>query len=468
MKVTLLLEGTYPYVQGGVSSWTHQLIRTMSDCEFSLVYIGATRQKNARYKYELPANVTHLQEVYLHDQDQEQGGLWRWRKRHREEMHHFFKTGELPSQETLSIIRSKRHTPSVEAILEEKWAWEVTLDVYRELPNAPALVDFVWNWRSMWLPMLHLFRVPLPPGQLMHAASTGYAGWCGAVINRLSGLPLIITEHGIYTREREEEIVRADWVSLPLKGWWNQFFVRVGRAGYESAKYVTTLSQGNQKAQLFYGAVQEKMRLIPNGVNPDLYAQVTPTPDRPFTIGAILRVVPIKDVKTLLRAMAVVLRQQPDARMMLIGPQDEDQEYFEECLALIESLGIAERVQWTGSVNVLDYLPKLDCILLTSISEGQPLVMLEAMAAGLPIVATDVGACRELIEGFAGDDLGECGIVTRLMAPDETGAALLKLSGDRPLREQMGRVGRERVRRYYTLRDVMRSYRKLYDEAVMS
>ncbi|ASS75232.1 hypothetical protein CIG75_09725 [Tumebacillus algifaecis] len=468
MKISLLLEGTYPYVQGGVSSWTHQLIRTIADCEFSIVYIGATRQPDAKYKYELPPNVSGVQEIYLHDQDEVSGSLWRWRKRDREEMRHFFKTGELPSRETLMIVRSKKHTPTVEAILEEKWAWDVTLEVYRELPNAPALVDFVWNWRSMWLPILRLLRAPLPPGQLMHAASTGYAGWYGAVINRLSGQPMIVTEHGIYTREREEEIVRADWVSMPLKSWWNRFFIRVGQAGYGASKFVTTLSQGNQKAQLHYGVEPMKMRLIPNGVNPDLFAHIEPTPDRPFTIGAILRVVPIKDVKTLLRAMAVVLRQKPEAKLMLIGPQDEDKEYYEECLALIDSLGIASAVIWTGPVNILNYLAKLDCILLTSISEGQPLVMLEAMAAGLPIVATDVGACRELIEGFAGDELGDCGYVTKLMTPDDTGAALLKLASSRELRLEMGRIGRARVQRYYTLRHVMREYRKLYDEAVMS
>ncbi|MCX7568885.1 GT4 family glycosyltransferase PelF [Tumebacillus sp. DT12] len=468
MKVTLLLEGTYPYIQGGVSSWTHTLIRTLSDCEFSILYIGATRNPNAKYRYTLPDNVVSVQEVYLHEQEETPGRLRGWRKKEREEMVRFFKTGELPSRETLLTVRSWRKTPTAEAILEEEWAWNVSLDVYRSLPIPPALVDFVWNWRAMWLPLLRLMRAPIPPGQLMHSASTGYAGWYGAIMNRLEGTSLVVTEHGIYTREREEEIVRAEWVSLPLKSWWNDFFAAVGRAAYDQATFITTLSVVNRRAQVKYGARDEKIRLIPNGVNPVTFAGVRPTAGRPFTVGAILRVVPIKDVKTLLRAMAVVLRQEPDAKLMLIGPQDEDPEYYEECLALIDSLGIAEAIIWTGPVNILEYLPKLDCIVLTSISEGQPLVMLEAMAAGLPIVATDVGACRELIEGFPGDELGSCGLVTKLMTPDDTGAALLVLANSQPLRAEMGEIGRERVRRHYELFTVMRTYRNLYEEAVMS
>ncbi|HEU4964653.1 MAG TPA: GT4 family glycosyltransferase PelF [Bacilli bacterium] len=466
MKITLLLEGTYPYVQGGVSSWTHQLIRSLPDCEFTLVYIGAMRMKNATYKYELPSNVKGVQEIYLHEEEKGTGRLKWWRKREREEMTRFLQTGELPSRATLQVVRSARKTPSAEAILEAEWAWEAAMDVYRRQATPPALVDFVWNWRSMWLPLLRLMRAPLPQGQLMHSASTGYAGWYGAVVNRLQKTPLVITEHGIYTREREEEIVRADWVPLTLKRFWHDFFIRVAQTGYAAARFVTTLSQVNQRAQVEYGASPVKLRLIPNGVDPELYAEIKPTAGRSFTVGAILRVVPIKDVKTLLRAFAVVLRRLPEARLLLLGPLDEDAEYARECLALAESLGIAEAVEWTGPVNIRDYLPHLDCLVLTSISEGQPLVMLEAMAAGLPVVATDVGACRELIEGGEGDEFGRCGLVTKLMTPEETGAALLELADDLVLRRLMGKVGRTRVSRFYTLRSVMKEYRNLYDEAV--
>ncbi|MGZ4031974.1 MAG: GT4 family glycosyltransferase PelF, partial [Tumebacillaceae bacterium] len=350
------------------------------------------------------------------------------------------------------------------------WAWNVSLEVYRELSDPPALIDFVWNWRAMWLPLLRLMRTQLPEGDVLHAPSTGYAGWLGGLYHRLAQKPLVVTEHGIYTREREEEIVRADWVPLSLKGWWNDFFAYLGRVSYDEARIVTTLSEINQRAQLAFGAERAKMRLIPNGVNPERYAHIEPAFDRsqgtPFVVGAIIRVVPIKDIKTMLRAMAVVLRHLPDSQLMLIGPQEEDPDYFAECVALIESLGIRESVVWTGAVDILEYLPKLHCLMLTSISEGQPLVMLEAMAAGLPLVVTDVGGCRELIEGIGDDALGDCGFVTPLMTPTATAERLLDLAADPALCLQMGQIGRERVREKYRLEQVMKAYRDLYDEAV--
>lgn len=466
MNVILLLEGTYPYAQGGVSSWTQTLLRSLPEHAFHLVYIGARKMAGAQYKYVLPDNVQGVQEVYLHEPEKPAGRLRFWRQRQRDEVGQWFTTGAWPSRETLQTVRARRQTPSAEAILAEEWAWEASLQVYRSLPEPPALSDFVWSWRAMWLPLLRLLRAPLPRGDVLHAQSTGYAGWLGALMARLTGLPLIVTEHGIYTREREEEIVRADWVPWLLKGWWHDFFASLGRASYEVARFVTTLSGVNQQAQVRYGAPRSKLRLIPNGVDPQAFAPITAHQGQPFVIGAIIRVVPIKDIKTLLRAMAIVRAKWPESKLFLIGPQDEDPEYYQECLALIAFLGIADAVVWTGPVNIMEYLPQLNCMVLTSISEGQPLVMLEAMAAGLPLVVTDVGACRELIEGGVGDTLGRCGHVTKLMTPDETAQALLALAADPDRCAEMGCIGRARVQRYYHLSHVMHTYRTLYNEAV--
>jgi glycosyltransferase involved in cell wall biosynthesis len=468
MKVTMLLEGTYPYIQGGVSSWMHQMIQAMEDYEFTLVYIGGKRQPHSQYRYKLPYNVIEVREIYLQEAESGKGELRGWKKKERDEMAHFFLTGELPSIETIGRLRQKKNTPTAESVLRTDWAWAAVLDSYRTLQNAPGFSDFFWNWRSMWLPLLRLLRVSPPEGNLIYSPSAGYAGWYGAQLHRLTGHPLILTEHGIYAREREEEIIRAEWIISPLKAWWKDFFDHLSKVAYRDCTFLTTLSSVNQQAQISYGADSAKMQLIPNGIKLTKFAHITPTPNRSFTIGAILRVVPIKDVKTLIRAMAIVVTHIPEAKLMLMGPQDEDPEYFTECQMLIESLGIGASCVWTGPVNILEYMPNLDCIVLTSISEGQPLVLLEAMAAGLPCVTTDVGACRELMEGLPGEDsqLGRCGFVTKLMTPGETGTAIMELARNPELRAEMGRIGRERVARYYQFVDVIKKYRDLFEEAV--
>ena len=104
-----------------------------------------------------------------------------------------------------------------------------------------------------------------------------------------------------------------------------------------------------------------------------------------------------------------------------------------------------------------------DMVLLSSVSEGQPFVLLEAMAAGRPVIATDVGSCRELIEGNL-DTFGSAGLVVPVMNPDQMARAILKLGQDAGLRKRMARVGRERVNAYYREEDFLSAYEKLYQE----
>jgi glycosyltransferase involved in cell wall biosynthesis len=105
----------------------------------------------------------------------------------------------------------------------------------------------------------------------------------------------------------------------------------------------------------------------------------------------------------------------------------------------------------------------IDVVVLTSFSEGQPHVILEAHAAGIPVIASDVGACREMLEGTASDRaIGPSGIVTKVASPETTAAALVRLARDAELGRRMGNAGRERVRTSYSKAQMIDSYRGLY------
>lgn len=106
----------------------------------------------------------------------------------------------------------------------------------------------------------------------------------------------------------------------------------------------------------------------------------------------------------------------------------------------------------------------IDVLVLTSISEAQPLVILEAGAAGIPIVATDVGACREIIEGTTDEDraLGAGGIITPLASPASTADAIYTLLSDRERYEAASATIRERIRYYYNEDIQQQAYRNLY------
>ena len=103
----------------------------------------------------------------------------------------------------------------------------------------------------------------------------------------------------------------------------------------------------------------------------------------------------------------------------------------------------------------------MDFTLLTSISEGQPLTILESYAAHRPVVATDVGNCRELIYGD-GDGLGEAGILTHIMNIEEIAQAMIVLAQNDKLRKQMGENGYQRVMKYYRIEHMKQVYEEIY------
>ncbi|MBQ5485021.1 MAG: GT4 family glycosyltransferase PelF, partial [Lachnospiraceae bacterium] len=153
----------------------------------------------------------------------------------------------------------------------------------------------------------------------------------------------------------------------------------------------------------------------------------------------------------------------PKARLYILGDVD-DPEYEQECHRLMEQLGV-EDIIFTGVVQVKEYFPKFDFTILTSISEGQPLSVLESFAAGRPVVATDVGCCRELIEG-RGDDIGPAGLVVPPMNARLLAQAMIRLCEEKSLRLTMGENGRKRAKEHYTQEMSMGSYEKLYREVV--
>jgi polysaccharide biosynthesis protein PelF len=181
-------------------------------------------------------------------------------------------------------------------------------------------------------------------------------------------------------------------------------------------------------------------------------------------VGFIGRVVPIKDVKTLLRAARIVCERMPEVEFLIAGPYAEDPAYFDECAKIVKLLHIEEKVHFLGMSKIMDVLPRMDVLVLTSISEGLPLVVLEGMAAGKPNVCSDVGACRELMFGRTPPDkaLGRAGRLTKIMSPAETAHALIAILSNPETCVKMGVAGRKRAEQFYSMTAMLGAYRDLY------
>lgn len=502
--VCLVLEGTYPYVRGGVSMWVHDLIGSLPELRFALVHVAPEHGTYARRFYPLPANVVSLSDLYCREplaRGGEAAGLRRVALAERHRHAHARRSSRvlralrrlhLEEPVDASLIDDLASGDlSVGAFLHGRASFELTTELYERLAPGASLIDFFWHFRSMHLPLVRLLAAEPPAAATYHSLCTGYAGLLAAVWSRRTGRPFLLTEHGIYSRERTLELERAAWLrgtrdgrgmdrasgmidsptASALRKMWVHFFHALAQCAYARASSVISLCEVSRSRQIADGARAERTLVVPNGIDLEWFrARVRGTPVRTaerrrVRVGFVGRLVPIKDVITLIRACALALRV-VEVDVRLFGPIDEDPQYARRCRRLVAKLGLERAIRFEQALPVERIYPELDILVLTSFSEGQPLVILEASAAGIPVVASDVGACRELLEGRSGDDrrIGPSGIVTRLAAPEETAAAIARLAREPELRRQMGAAGQRRVATFYRKTATISTYRALYTE----
>ena len=204
--------------------------------------------------------------------------------------------------------------------------------------------------------------------------------------------------------------------------------------------------------------------ITPNGIDQKRFKDIPmKEPDDEYiNVGAVLRVTPIKDVKTMIMAFGYAKNNNPKLKLWIMGPTDEDEDYAKECFDLVEDMQIKD-VIFTGRINTSEYIGKMDFTILTSISEGQPLTILEGYAAHKPAIATDVGNCRGLIYG-EDDPYGPSGIVTHIMNVEEIKEAILFLANNPETCMEYGENGYKRLIRRYTIVDMKNTYDGIYTE----
>lgn len=486
--VCLVLEGTYPYVRGGVSTCVHDIITNMPDLKFSILSIMPTPADTRTERYEIPSNVQSIINVHIRD-FRFSPHLIRKRNRQIFELFKLFEQGiEEGSKGKLEEFFVKTLKEKEDIDLHYAFSspdfWKAVQEGYNIGDPTISFLDYFWNYRFTFLPLLQIIKANIPPAPIYHALSTGYAGVLATLSKIKFNSNMILTEHGIYTKERRIEIAQASWIyerelqftkATPelgyFRNWWIKYFGTMSKLTYFYADKITTLYEGNKRSQVLDGADPKNISIIPNGMEIALYDKISKSrqkKQRRRTIAFIGRIVPIKDVKTFIKACKIIVNKLPDAKILLIGPEEEESGYYRECLVLIKMLGLEGNIVFTGHVDTKDYYPEIDLIVLTSISEAQPLVILEANACGIPAVATDVGSCRELLEGGSEEDrlLGASGIVTEFYSPEQTAAAVIQILEDEKLYESMAEAARKRVQKYYNQQDMINSYRNLYEQFI--
>lgn len=471
MKICIIAEGCYPYVVGGVSGWINNLISSFPRVDFIVLAIISDRSIRKNFQYQLPANLKEVHEVYLNDSEwvpkQKRNKHFRLPAKEANALHSLLLNCDTDWKTLVTLLQSRKIP--LNSLLMGPDFLDAVIECYEEKHSEIVFSDFLWTMRSMYLPLFLAMQSDIPKANLYHCVATGYSGVLGSMAKLLyPDSSLLISEHGIYTREREEEIIKASWIRGLYKNLWIEQFRKMSLFAYQTADKVTSLYEHARTLQIELGCPQEKTLVTPNGIKPELYLNIPQkaSDDSFINIGAILRVTPIKDVKTLIMAFGYAKHSNPDLKLWIMGPADEDEVYAKECFRLVEDMQI-EDVVFTGRIQVKDYIGKMDYTILTSISEGQPLTILESFAAHRPVIATDVGNCRGLIFGES-DGIGNAGILTHIMNIEEIADAMLTLAANPSMRREYGENGYKRLMKKYTIKDMRKTYADIYRELTIA
>jgi glycosyltransferase involved in cell wall biosynthesis len=463
VKVTFVSEGTYPFAMGGVSVWMDQLIRGMPDYRWDVITM--TVDGAERSVWERPPNLEKVIPVPL------------WGKQPRrpsrapgdgfsEVYGRFLEMVLTPavmgdgSQEFLAVLESLYRfaheggdligaLTANESLsqLMDAWYWNRTDGL--NLADAIIAGDLMGH-------MLRPLAEPPPRTDLMHVSMNGLSMLMAMTAKWQYGTPIVLSEHGVYLRERYLQYVDEP-VSHAVRVLLLSFFRRLAGAAYAVADRIAPHSTYNRRWQIHNGADPGRIRIMYNGVDPEDFPLALNDPYEP-TVVFMGRVDPLKDLHTLIRAFEIVRDKVPNARLRIFGGVPSGNEsYHESCLELIEELGLEDSATFEGRVAApVDAYHAGQIVALTSISEGFPYTVVEAMACGRPVVVTNVGGVAEAV--------GDAGFVVPPRDHVAAADAMVRLMYDAPLRHRLGTLARARVLERFTLRKSLDDYRSVYRE----
>jgi glycosyltransferase involved in cell wall biosynthesis len=489
--IALVLEGTYPYVKGGVSSWVHQLVTHLPHWRFAAVFLGSQAEDYRGMQYTLPQNVTSLQTLYLFGEQRERAPVKVPRLPADSAQRYACLHASLRAGDTAAFdfpTQFEAGGPfTEEAFLYSEPAWEYITAAYEAYATEPSFVDYFWTVRNLHRPLWALARAArsLPRARLFLSPSTGYAGLLGVLGAQTQHRPLVLMEHGIYTKERRVDLMNADWINdahgplqhdptevSHLREMWIGFFEILGKLAYREANPIISLFETARQQQIRDGADASRTRIIPNGVDVERLARLRRAPGTPAppVICLLGRVVRIKDIKTFIRAAHALRQRLPEAQAWIVGPEEEDPQYSRECHELAQALGLGESLRFFGFRRIEEILPEVGVLVLSSISEGLPLSILEGFAAGLPCVTTDVGACSELVYGREEQDraLGAAGAVIGLADHEALARAAAELLEDGSAYARAAEAAIRRAETYYDQRQMVAKFDQLFAERIGS
>jgi polysaccharide biosynthesis protein PelF len=457
-------EGTYPQVIGGVSSWCDLLIGGLPEIRWQVLPILAG-ERAARPAYELPdhAELVGPMELWVNGTPRGRG-----RRAARPSL-----PGELVrsligwhgDRRALveALVWCRMHPKGVRRAFRSREGWSSFLEGLHEVlaeradGAGPAPELDIREAATLYQVLYWVARtaaVPTPHTDLLHVTAAGWAAIPAVVHKAFHGTPMLLTEHGVYVRESYLAAARSG-ASAGERFMSTRLARGLALLTYDWADVVSPVADANARWAVALGVDPAKIRVIYNGVQEPEQPSPPPRATRVVTVG---RIDPLKDVHTMLRVAVEVTNRLPDTQFTYYGPVTDGQEaYGRSCFDLHSKLGLGEAFRFMGSTrDPSGAIRDSDLVLMTSISEGLPMGILEAMAQARPVVATSVGGVPEVLRG--------CGMVAAPGDVHGLALAITTLLSDGELASRLGSNGYARVTRTFTRSACLREYRNLIHE----
>ena len=474
LKIALVTEGTYPVVTGGVSTWCDQLIAGMPDHDFQV--IALTGSGADRPVWKLPENVRSLRTVPVWGPQASplRPGSRRkeWMDRTQSELTLLWDAA-LGSDDADPVGRTTKALRNLVAISNR-------IGLGHALATRGSVAPILAAWNR------HLVSTGEPPmsvadavmaasivdralalvdqrpagADVIHASSNGPSSLIALAHSWRHGTPILLTEHGVYLRERYLALHGANF-SWPVRRAVTAFLRRLCQVVVAHAHMVLPVNQFNARWERRLGALPERIHTISNGVDPGKFLPVTSEPELP-TISFVGRIDPLKDLETLISAFALVRQRIPNAQLRLFGPTPaENHAYKTDLVELAADLGVTEAVHWEGpSKGSRPAIEAGHVVALSSVSEGLPFTLIESMMCGRATVNTDVGGVAECL-----DEERTTGMLVPARDPEAFAEACITLLSDDRLRAEMGAAARRRALAEFTLERCLGRYREAYTAA---
>ena len=484
INVLLITEGTYPFNFGGVSTWAHSLCEKISNVSYSLYSINAVVE--SKPKYSLSSNVKKVIQVPMWspeepldcvDYDIKYSSILKRReitteKRILSSFVPYFKNfiQEIYSEKQSAVVLNEcmfnmwkffqkydyKVTISSEAV------WNTFCETVKSVLPQEELKEVSLEDVTTAMRWIYRFMIPIaievPKSDISHVTISGIAVLPALSLKYKYNTPILVTEHGVFIRERLIAISAADY-SYFLKKMLIHFSECITKLVYYHASQITTVSKFNIAWEKFYGADVNKIKLIYNGVDHNFFKpreKPLHLKDIP-TVVAAARIFDLKDILTMIRTCDVVRKTIPTVKFLVYGNKDAVPEYTEKCEKLITDLGVEENFILAGFHENPELIySEGDISILTSISEGFPYTVIESMSCGIPVISTDVGGVSEAL-----DDT--CGYICKPKDYNEIAEKVIKLLQNKQLRDWMGENAREKVKDNFTIENFILDFEKTYE-----